>query len=90
MRKLCSSSLAIPQFWRTFLNYIHISRGWRGYAPTWDTPIKDGYADEARKTNIANMDDFRRRMESVMLEGFTGKADIGEDLGIDRPWQEQE
>ncbi|KAH9943568.1 P-loop containing nucleoside triphosphate hydrolase protein [Amylocystis lapponica] len=89
------SVLSLDPLWRSFLNYVHVRGGWRGDAPTWDTSAEVDHAahyDHQRQdAEMANMDDFARRMELLTLEGLISNAvQDDEDANVDRPWREVE
>ena len=94
--------LSLDPLWRSFLNYIHVNRGWRGEEPDWDTHAavrEDGrYDAEAREAGMRDMNSLMRRMESLTLRGASGAEtaaadsdddDVSED-NADRPWRETE
>ncbi|KDQ59997.1 hypothetical protein JAAARDRAFT_125682 [Jaapia argillacea MUCL 33604] len=88
--------LSLDPLWRSFLNYIHENRGWRGQPPTWDpsAPVRDdgGYDREIRESAVEDMNEFARRMESLTLGNVDGEDGEGadEDVNVDRPWVEVE
>lgn len=84
--------LSLDPLWRSFLNYVHINKGWRGIPIPWDPlePVRDsgGYDAELRELGLSDMNDFTRRMESLTLGSID---DIDEaDANVDRPWREAE
>ncbi|KAI0945600.1 hypothetical protein AcW1_001785 [Taiwanofungus camphoratus] len=88
--------LSLDPLWRSFLNYVHISGGWRGNPPDWDTrePVDDqvGYDRMVRESTLADMNEFARRMEMLTLHGVTsyGVDEDECDTNVDRPWREVE
>lgn len=88
--------LSLDPLWRSFLNYVHISGGWRGDPPDWDTrePVDDqvGYDRMVRESTLADMNEFARRMEMLTLDGVTsyGVDEDECDTNVDRPWREVE
>jgi len=87
------SVLSLDPLWRAFLNYVHTNGGWKGNPPTWDTraPVDDSgdYTREVRDLNVADMNEFARRMEALTLQGATAD-DEDPDVNVDRPWREVE
>lgn len=84
--------LSLDPLWRSFLNYVHINKGWKGIPIPWDPrePVRDsgGYDAELRELGLADMNDFTRRMESLTLENVD---DVNEaDANVDRPWRDVE
>ncbi|ETW81078.1 hypothetical protein HETIRDRAFT_385786 [Heterobasidion irregulare TC 32-1] len=83
--------LSLDPLWRSFLNYVHINKGWKGVSITWDPlePVREdgGYDAELREQGLADMNEFTRRMESLAL-GNVDDIDGAED--VDRPWREAE
>ena len=84
--------LSLDPLWRSFLNYVHINKGWRGIPIPWDLlePVRDsgGYDAELRELGLSDMNDFTRRIESLTLGSID---DIDEaDANVDRPWREAE
>jgi helicase MOV-10 len=77
--------LSLDPLWRSFLNYVHISGGWRGPPPSWDTqePVEEGggYDTALREREWADMEDFTRRMEELTLAEAEEPSD-------NIPWRE--
>jgi helicase MOV-10 len=70
--------LSLDPLWRSFLNYVHINKGWKGPPPHWDTsaPVMEGgYGQELREAGLADMNDFTRRMESLTLTGVDSDSE---------------
>ncbi|THV07182.1 RNA helicase [Dendrothele bispora CBS 962.96] len=96
------SVLSLDPLWRSFLNYIHLSGGWSGPDPTWDTsePVDEagGYDAVVRTGAVDDMNAFTRRMERLTLSGMRDEdRDGGDeddvdaaDANVDRPWVEVE
>jgi len=86
--------LSLDPLWRSFLNYVHLNKGWKGPPPHWDTraPVMEGgYDQELRGVGLTDMNDFTRRMEALTLTGVDSVVDgEDEDANIDRPWVETE
>lgn len=91
------SVLSLDPLWRSFLNYVHNNGGWRGNPITWDAsePVDahGGYDRAIRDAELADMNDFTRRMESLTLSGV--RADDDDDDGdgeanVDKPWRDME
>jgi len=85
------SVLSLDPLWRSFLNYVHLNKGWKGPPPSWDTSapvVEESYDQELREAGLADMNDFTRRMEALTLSGVQDGADV--DANIDRPWRETE
>lgn len=87
--------LSLDPLWRSFLNYVYLNGGWRGPGPTWDaheSVVDDGeYDQRVRETELADMNDFTRRMESLTLAGLDTEEDGADaDANVDRPWREVE
>ncbi|KAI0316091.1 P-loop containing nucleoside triphosphate hydrolase protein [Amylostereum chailletii] len=84
--------LSLDPLWRSFLNYIHINRGWKGIPISWDphAQVRDsgGYDAEFRELGTSDMNEFARRMEALTLDG--AEAVGGTDANVDRPWREVE
>jgi len=80
--------LGLDPLWRSFLNYIHQNKGWRGPDIPWDPlePINEagGYDIAAQNTAALDMNDLTRRMESMAMKS----AEEGLDAGVDKPWRE--
>ncbi|KAI0062690.1 P-loop containing nucleoside triphosphate hydrolase protein [Artomyces pyxidatus] len=90
--------LSLDPLWRSFLNYVYLSGGWRGMPISWDpdAPVREegGYDAEFRARGRQDMYDFAARMEALTLSGLAstgGLDDVDEtDANIDRPWREVE
>lgn len=87
--------LSLDPLWRSFLNYIHVNGGWKGPPPAWDTraPVTEegGYDRGVREAELADMNDFTRRMETFTLAGVDGEGrEDPADVNVDRPWREME
>ncbi|OBZ77615.1 putative helicase mov-10-B.1 [Grifola frondosa] len=88
------SVLSIDPLWRSFMNYVHLSGGWKGEAITWDphVPVKeDGtYDQELREVGAANINAFMVRMEGLTGDG-EAEQDMEGEANEDRgPWREVE
>ena len=86
--------LSLDPLWRSFLNYVHLNKGWSGPPPDWDTsaPVMEGgYDQKLRDAGLADMNDFTRRMEALTLSGVESVEDGADaDANVDRPWLETE
>ncbi|KAI0316092.1 P-loop containing nucleoside triphosphate hydrolase protein [Amylostereum chailletii] len=84
--------LSLDPLWRSFLNYIHINRGWKGIPISWDphAQVRDsgGYDAEFRELGASDMNEFARRMEGLTLDGAEAVDEA--DANVDRPWREVE
>ncbi|KIK60715.1 hypothetical protein GYMLUDRAFT_261292 [Collybiopsis luxurians FD-317 M1] len=85
--------LSIDPLWRAFLNYIHLSGGWKGPPPMWDTrePVDESengagkYDAGVRKAAREDMNEFTRMMEAMTFGGVQALLDLedadGEEEG---------
>ena len=89
--------LSLDPIWRSFLNYIHSSGGWRGLPKDWsDDEDYDDSRDlllERRNGIRGAIDDLAARLEAMVIEelpeGNQGKDDADE-AAQDKPWREDE
>jgi helicase MOV-10 len=89
--------LSLDPLWRSFMNYVYQSGGWKGQLPTWDTSekvnTKGGYDKGIKQTALDDMNEFTRAMEALTLAGAQGGGVEEEDdidHNADRPWVELE
>jgi helicase MOV-10 len=72
--------LSLDPLWRSFLNYVYLSGGWKGPDISWDPKERvneaGGYDRRIRDAASAGMEEFTRRMERVNMVGM---EDDGED-----------
>ncbi|KAK0204297.1 P-loop containing nucleoside triphosphate hydrolase protein [Desarmillaria ectypa] len=65
--------LSLDPLWRSFLNYVYKHGGWRGLPISWDADADvdetGGYDRTIREAAQAEMDEFRRQMETMTLTG---------------------
>lgn len=67
--------LSLDPLWRSFLSQVHLGGGWTGSEIPWDpnAPV-DGsidYAAEIRQEAQFDMDEFTKRVETVVLDDVT-------------------
>lgn len=82
------SVLSLDPMWRSFLNCIYNSGGWKGPAPAWDPtlPVDEtgGFDRQYREDVKADMEEFTKAMDNLSL----GLVDDDDD--VDRPWNDWE
>lgn len=88
--------LSLDPLWRSFLNYIYTNGGWTGANISWDPllPVDaaEKYDEIVRQGAQRDMNAFTRRMEELTIAGVAaeeGEGD-GDDVNVDRPWQDAE
>jgi helicase MOV-10 len=88
--------LSLDPLWRSFLNYIYTNGGWTGANISWDPllPVDaaEKYDEIVRVGAQRDMNAFTRRMEEITIAGVAaeeGEGD-GDDVNVDRPWQDAE
>ncbi len=89
--------LSLDPLWRNFLNYIHMSGGWRGLPKDWsddeDHDSSRNYLQERRNDVRGAIDDLAARLEAMVIEQLpegTDGEDDADDAVQDKPWREDE
>jgi len=86
--------LSLDPLWRSFLNYVHLSGGWKGLPISWDSrdPVEEsgGYDAASRELGLADMNEFTRRMEALTLAGAEEQDGYEDGGNVDRPWRDVE
>lgn len=89
--------LSLDPLWRSFLNYIHNSGGWKGKPiPDWDplAEVRDGgYAMLRRSEAETDQSNLAQRIAET-IERRTRPDDLAETgdgyEAVERPWREPE
>lgn len=97
--------LGLDPLWRSFLNYIHISGGWKGTRISWDPkegvdrapPNGGSYDARLRSEMESEMDELVSRTRAIILDQCALDQEEDEDADVraveataDRPWRQDD
>lgn len=83
--------LGLDPLWRSFLNYIHLNKGWTGSPITWDPEQTideaGGYDRQIREAARLEMNELSRQNEVLTLANVESNE---EEVNVDCPWRDLE